>query len=213
MNNPIQFVESFAKNSFNCAHCKRNIKENEKFYRVIFAEKELMLICELCKGGYLAFIREGIEKTYTTHFSYFTKKELQDTIGIERLPDHVKKQLFEAIEDYDKDKVLESLRSLGNVGEWLTNRIYENYFGKGQLKKQWHNKLTELSSHPEIIKEDFPTKVCIHLLWSLKDLRNLVSHPDSEYIEIGLNFKSLAEDVRIAIMIIIYCIPRLSIYF
>src|SRR5271157_4560760 len=186
MDNPIQFIESFAKNSFSCAYCKREIKESEKFYRVIFVDKELMSICELCKGGFLAYMREGIEKTYTTHFSYFAKKELQNTIGIEKLPEHIKNQLFEAIEDYDKGKVLESLRSLGNVAEWLTNRIYENYFEEEQQNKNWHNRLTELSNNPKIIAEDFPTKICIHLLWSLKDLRNLVSHPDSDYIEASM---------------------------
>lgn len=195
MSNWFNFIETEPKNP--CAYCgRKKLNENEKFYKVFLGDEYSgITVCEFCKGGYLTWAKEGSEKTYGTHFTFYVKRKFFEIR--ERLPGAIKGDLDSAVENYENGNYSVSFRNIGLIAEWLTEKLFIKKLGKklvGEIPK-WEDRLGRLLSEARENKK-FPEETLIYQLFSLKWLRNKVDHP-SEY-------EITEEDVRLGLLSILY---------
>jgi len=199
----VNFIEVEPKEP--CKYCgRKKLKENEKFYKVFVGDKDLeMVICELCKGGFLTLIAEGRGITYATHLTFYVKNTLSRLK--EKLPNKITTELNSAIENYENGNYSISFRSIGLVAEWLTQKLFAKKFGKGSAKEtiKWEDRLGKLLNQARMNKE-IPEETLIFQLFSLKWLRNKVDHP--------FEYQITGEDVRLGLVSIMYLIYQTNLY-
>lgn len=154
-----------------------------------------MVVCDLCRGGFLTRISEGSEKTYATHLIFYVKRSLFQLK--EKLPYLVTEELNIAILNYEDGQYAASFRSIGFVAEWLTERLFVKKFGMLSEKEKlsWAVKLGRLLGQSRKEKKT-PKEALLYELFSIKWFRNKADHP-SEY-------KITGEDVRLGLISIIY---------
>lgn len=184
-----------------CHYCgRKKLKENEKFYRMFVGENETdVMVCELCKGGFLTLALEGPEKTYATHLVFYVKRSLSELK--EKLPEKITRELDSAIESYEIGGYSASFRSIGFIAEWLTKKLFIKRFGEpsAEEKPMWESSLGRLLDYSRKSKNS-PEEVLVHQLYSLKWFRNKADHP-TEY-------EVTAEDVRLGLISIVYVLRQ-----
>jgi hypothetical protein len=194
----LHFVE--VETDIPCDHCNRKrMKKNDKFYKVFAQDRDLgIIVCDLCRVGFLINVKEGSEKTYSTHLIFYVKNaisKIKNTIPVEII-----EELDCAIENYENWRYSASFRSIGLIAEWLTKKIFIATFGTEINIPRWEEQLGKILNNARKNKE-IPKEPFIFQLYSLKWFRNQVDHP-SEYQITG-------EDIRMGLVSIIYL---LSIY-
>jgi hypothetical protein len=203
MSDLVHFIEVEPKEP--CKHCKRKkLKETDKFYKVFIGDKDTgIVVCELCKGGFLTLGIEGPESTYATHLTFYVKNAFLKLK--EKLPDIIAVELNSAIENYENGKYSASFRSIGFVAEWLTERLFVKKFGEELAKEtsKWEDRLGRLLDQSRKNKKT-PEEPWVFQLFSLKWLRNKVDHP-SEYQVTG-------EDIRLGLVSIIYLLYQTNLH-
>lgn len=188
-----------------CNYCgRKKINEADKFYKVFSGDKDMnIVVCELCKGGFLTSILEGREKSYVTHLTFYLKRSL---LGLkEKLPREVFDELDSAIKNYELGEFSSSYRNIGLVAEWLTVKMFIKKYGASHEKDapRWEDKLGKLL-HYSKGNEENPEEALLHQLSSLKWFRNIASHP--------CVFEMTGEDVRLGLVSIIYTLQQVLKY-
>jgi hypothetical protein len=203
MSDGIHFIEVEPEKP--CTYCgRKKLKESEKFHKVFLGDKDTgILVCELCKGGFLTLAVEGPEKTHATHLAFFVKHTFLKLK--ENLPETITTELDSAIENYQKGEYSTSFRSIGLVAEWLTESLFVRKFAEESTKetKEWETRLGRLLRASRENKK-IPEETMIYQLFSLKWLRNRASHP-SEY-------KITGDDVRLGLVSIMYLLQLANSY-
>jgi hypothetical protein len=199
MSDKVNFIEVESEEP--CGYCgRKKLSESEKFYKVFVGDKDFgMVICELCKGGFLTRFLEGPEGTHATHLIFYVKRSL---CGLEeKLPKEITRELNSAIENYEAGEYSASFRSIGFVAEWLTERLFTKRFGESptEEKLSWENALGRLLEHSRKNKNK-PEEALVHQLFSLKWFRNKAGHPSK--------YKITGEDVRLGLMSVVYLIHQ-----
>ena len=203
MSDRIHFIEVVSEKP--CTHCgRKKLKESEKFYKVFIGDEDSgILVCEFCKGGFLTLTVEGSEKTHATHLAFYVKNAFLKLSEV--LPDTITAELNSAMENYEKGVYSTSLRNIGLVAEWLTERLFVKRFGEKLTKEtpRWESRLGRLL---KVSRENnkIPEETLVYQLFSLKWLRNTVAHP-SEYRITG-------EDVRLGLVSIMYLLQQTNSY-
>lgn len=200
MSGKVHFIEVESEEP--CWWCKRRkLNKSEKFYKVFVGDNDFgMVVCELCKGGFLTHILGNPEKSYATHLIFYVKRSLFELK--EKLPSQITKELNIAIQNYENGQHVAGFRSIGFVAEWLTGRLFDKKIGKlpGTEKLSWEGKLGRLLGQSRKDKKT-PQEALIHELYSMKWFRNKADHP-SEY-------KITGEDVRLGLISIVYLIRQI----
>lgn len=199
----ISFIEVKPKEP--CDYCgRRKLEEADKFYKVFSGDKDMnILVCELCKGGFLTSILEGKEKSYVTHLTFYLKRSLLELK--ETLPKEVFDELNSAIKTYELGEFSSSYRNIGLVAEWLADKMFIRKFSSpcGKDAPRWEDKLGKLL-HYSKGNEENPEEALLHQLSSLKWFRNIASHP--------CMFEMTGEDVRLGLVLIIYILQQVWKY-
>ena len=195
----INFIE--VDNIEFCSHCNRKkLKQTDKFYKLFIGVRDMGIeVCELCKTGYLTYRIEGFDKTYSTHLIFYAKTKL--SLMKENLSQEIVTELNCAISSYEQGQYSTSFRSISFVAEILTERLYSKHISQNKEKKdiRWETRLGQLLSQAQKT-EKIPLEPIIYQLFSLKWLRNKVSHP-SRYVLTG-------EDVRFGLISILYALSQ-----
>jgi hypothetical protein len=202
MSNGFSFIE--VKSEEQCWYCgRRKLNQNEKSYRVYAGASDVgIVVCELCRVGFLTRFLEGSEKTYAAHLVFYVKRSLLE-IG-DRLPSAISVELNSAIENYENGKYVANFRSIGYVAEWLTTRLFTKKLGVTQEEElSWEDKLGRLLAMSKKNKK-IPEEALAYQLFSLKWFRNEATHP-SEY-------KITGEEVRLGLVSIVYLLHQTFSY-
>jgi len=201
MSDKIYFIEVEPEEP--CWHCgRKKLSETDRFYRVFVGDNDMgIVVCELCKGGFLTRIVEGAEKSYVTHLTFYVRSSL---LGLkEKLPKKIVDDLDSAVESYESGEFSQSFRSLGLVAEWLTDKLFLSRIQEPREKERlsWENKLGRLLDASRKNK-NFPEEAIVYQFFSLKWFRNAADHPSTYEIS--------GDDVRIGLVSIVYLLQQLS---
>jgi hypothetical protein len=182
-----------------CDRCgRKKLHEEDKFYRVFVGETDLeWVVCEFCKGGFSTFYFEGSEKTYATHLAAYVKRAVLELAS--RLPQDISAEMNSAIENYENGRHSESLRCIGFVAEWLTEKLFIKKYGEQKEETSWEAKMGKLLSLSRKSKNS-PEEAMLYQLFSLKWFRNKAVHPD--------RYKINGEDVRLGLISIVYLLHK-----
>jgi hypothetical protein len=193
----INFIEITPEEA--CHYCgRRKISEDDKFYRVFLGDtSSVIVVCELCKGGFFVRMLESATKSYAAHFAFYVKHSFLELRS--KLTKETFEELLCSIEDYEAGNYSACFRGIGLVAERLTNKLYVEEFGElveGD-KLSWESKLGKLLDVARKTKNS-PNEAVVYQLFSLKWFRNNADHPSK--------YQITAEDARMGLDSIAYLV-------
>jgi hypothetical protein len=185
-----------------CDHCgRKKLHDTDRFYRVFSQGKEMnLIVCEFCKGGFISYLLEGQDKSYTTHLTFYLKHSCLELK--KKIPEKIFPELESALKNYEIGDFCSSYRNIGFIAEWLTNWMFYRKYGAVDEKNPlaWETKLGKLL-HDSKASEKSPEEPVLHQLASLKWYRNTVSHP-------SYKFELTGEDIRLGLVSILYVLQQ-----